>query len=197
MLLYIGRLGLFEEVTWVEIWRVRLNQTFGELGKEHYRQWYKLVEEWQVVIVKTDKHLLLLWLCNYYSLNTIVSWLVNRKNNRTLYHRNCHLMEKPVIIFKNPDAYQNYLGSFWKIQMCRYCFVFTRAPDMFLWAAMLKTAGLYDDFLLLSVCFTFSISYSVLLFHLVYIFQFLCLFIFFFFDLLSQDFIRFNTKAFV
>ena len=30
-------------------------------------------------IVKTDKHILLLWLCNYYSLNTIVSWLVNRK----------------------------------------------------------------------------------------------------------------------
>ena len=32
-----------------------------------------------LLIVKTDKHLLLLWLCNYYSLNTIVSWLVNRK----------------------------------------------------------------------------------------------------------------------
>ena len=26
-----------------------------------------------------DKHLSLLWLCNYYSLNTTVSWLVNRK----------------------------------------------------------------------------------------------------------------------
>ena len=32
-----------------------------------------------LLIVKTDKHLSLLWLCNYYSLNTIVSWLVNRK----------------------------------------------------------------------------------------------------------------------
>ena len=32
-----------------------------------------------LLIVKTDKHLLLLWLCNYYSLNTTVSWLVNRK----------------------------------------------------------------------------------------------------------------------
>ena len=29
--------------------------------------------------VKIDKHLLLLQLCNYYLLNTIVSWLVNRK----------------------------------------------------------------------------------------------------------------------
>ena len=30
------------------------------------------------------------------------------------------LIEKPVITFKNPDAYQNYLGIFWKIQMPRY-----------------------------------------------------------------------------
>ena len=33
----------------------------------------------RLLIVKTDKHFLLLWLCNYYSLNTILSWLVNRK----------------------------------------------------------------------------------------------------------------------
>ena len=31
-----------------------------------------------LLIVKMDKHFLLLWLCNYYSLNTI-AWLVNRK----------------------------------------------------------------------------------------------------------------------
>ena len=31
------------------------------------------------IIMKTDKCILLLWLCNYYSLHTIVSWLVNRK----------------------------------------------------------------------------------------------------------------------
>jgi len=33
---------------------------------------------WQLS-VKIDKHPLLLWLCNYYSLNITVSWLVNRK----------------------------------------------------------------------------------------------------------------------
>ena len=33
---------------------------------------------------KTDKHLLLVWLCNCYSLNTIISWLVNK------YHPNYH-----------------------------------------------------------------------------------------------------------
>ena len=32
-----------------------------------------------LLIVKADKHLLLLWLCNYNSLNTIVLWLVKRK----------------------------------------------------------------------------------------------------------------------
>ena len=34
------------------------------------------------------------------------------KNNRTLYHQNYGLIEKPVITFKNPDVYQNYLGIF-------------------------------------------------------------------------------------
>ena len=37
-----------------------------------------------LLIVKTDKHLLLLWLCNYYSLNTTGQ----KKNNRILYHQN-------------------------------------------------------------------------------------------------------------
>ena len=39
---------------------------------------YLLFFVW-LLIVKTDKHLLPWWVCNYYSLNTIVSWLVNRK----------------------------------------------------------------------------------------------------------------------
>ena len=43
----------------------------------------------------------------------------------------------------------------------------------------LKTIGLYDDLLLLLICFTCSISYLLLPFHLVYLFQFLCLFLFF------------------
>ena len=61
---------------------------------------YLLFLVW-LLIVKTDKHLLPLWLCNYYSLNAIVLWLVNRKielyiTKATSYH----LIEKPVIIFK-------------------------------------------------------------------------------------------------
>ena len=35
-----------------------------------------------------------------------------QENNRTLYHQNYNLVEKPVITFKNLDAYQNYLGIF-------------------------------------------------------------------------------------
>ena len=44
------------------------------------------------------------------------------------------------------------------------------------------------------VCFTFSISYSMLSFHLVHIFQFLHLF---FFNVLSQAFIKHSRKVFV
>ena len=50
------------------------------------------------------------------------------------------------------------------------------------------------------VCCTFSISYSVLPFHLVYVFQFLHLFWVFFFwwgGVLSQVFIKCSRKAFV
>ena len=32
-----------------------------------------------LLFVKTDKHLLLLWLCNCHSFNTIVSWLATEK----------------------------------------------------------------------------------------------------------------------
>ena len=35
-----------------------------------------------------------------------------QKNNRTQYHQNYYLIEKPVITFKNPDARQNYLEIF-------------------------------------------------------------------------------------
>ena len=47
------------------------------------------------------------------------------------------------------------------------------------------------------VCFTCSISCSGLPFHLVYVFQFLHLFSFFFFNVLSQAFINHSRKAFV
>jgi len=57
----------------------------------------------------------------------------------------------------------------------------------------LKATGLYDDLLLYLGCFTFSISYSVLPFHLVYVFQFLHLL----FCVLSQAFIKCSRKAFV
>ena len=43
------------------------------------------------------------------------------------------------------------------------------------------------------VCFTFYVSYLMLPFHLVYIFQFLHLF---FSDVLSQAFIKHSRKAF-
>ena len=47
------------------------------------------------------------------------------------------------------------------------------------------------------VCCTFSISYSVLPFHLVYVFQFLRLFFVVIAAVLSQAFIKHSRKAFV
>ena len=157
VLLYIGRLGLFEEVTWVEIWRVRLNQTFGELGKEHYRHWYKLVEEWQVVIVKTDKHLSLWWLCNYCSLNTIVSWLVNRKIIEFYYHQNYHLIEKPVITFLKFRCISELSWKFLKntnTQVFLYFFFCQSSRYISNEQPCLKN-WLYEDLLLLSSLFHF------------------------------------------
>ena len=63
----------------------------------------------------------------------------------------------------------------------------------FWWAIMFKNNMMIFYFYL--VCFTFSISYSVLPFHLVYVLQFLHLF--FFLNVLSQAFIRCSKKAFV
>ena len=56
----------------------------------------------------------------------------------------------------------------------------------------LKTTGLYDNLSFYIVCFTFSISYSVFPFRLVYVLQFLHLF--FFFDVLSQAFESWTIK---
>ena len=52
-----------------------------------------------LLIVKTNKYLLLLRLYNYNSFNTIVIMIGQQKNNRTLYHQNYDLTEKPVITF--------------------------------------------------------------------------------------------------
>ena len=69
--------------------------------------------------------------------------------------------------FLKPRWYQNYLGIFWKIQMSRYYFYFTRAPDMFLTSSHIYKLDYIRIFYFYLVCFTFSISYSVLTFCLV------------------------------
>ena len=76
--------------------------------------------------------------------------------------------------------------------MLRYCFSLQGSRCDFSEQLCLRTTELYDDLLLLLVCFPFYISYLVLLFHLVYVFQVLQLFILF-----SQAFIRCSRKTFV
>ena len=58
----------------------------------------------------------------------------------------------------------------------------------------LKTTGLMIIFYL--VCFTWSVSYSVLPFHLVYVLNF-SISLFFVFDVLSQAFTKCNREAFI
>ena len=72
----------------------------------------------------------------------------------------------------------------------------SRAPDIFLMSShALDYMTLFYFYL---VSFTFSISYSVLPFCLVYVFQLLHLFLSLsLFDVLSQDFIKHSIKAFI
>ena len=114
-----------------------------------------------------------------------------QKNNSVLYHQNYHLIEKPVITFLNLDTYQNYPEIFEKYNAQLLLF-FTRAPDMFLTSShVLKQLDYMMIFYFYLVCFTFSISYLVLPFHLVYVLQFLHLF---FFNVRSQAFIKCSRK---
>ena len=116
-----------------------------------------------LLTVKTDKHFLLLWLCNCYSLNTVVSWLANRKIINSLSSK-LPLNRKTCITFKNPDAYQSYLWIFWKIQMPSCCFFLQSSRCVSNEQPCLKTNCVMIFYFYL-VCFTFSVSYSVLLCH--------------------------------
>ena len=55
-----------------------------------------------------------------------------QKSNRTLYHQNDDLVEKPVITLKNPDAFQNYLETFGVKKNAQVLLFFSRSTDMFL-----------------------------------------------------------------
>ena len=70
-----------------------------------------------------------------------------------------------------------------------FCFVFLqRSRFVSNEQSFLKTTGLYNDFFLNIVCFTFTISYPALPFHLVYVLQLPHLLVLF--DVLSQGFIK-------
>ena len=120
-----------------------------------------------------------------------------QKSIRTLYHQNQDLIEKPVSLFKTQMLIRIIFKFLEKHKCPGIAFIFfSRAPDMFLMSSHVKKkTGLYDDLYFYLVCFTFSISYSVLPFHLV--FQFLHLSFLFLFDVLYQIFIKCGRKAFV
>ena len=99
-----------------------------------------------------------MWLCNNYSLNSIVSWLVNRK---TLYYQNYHLIEKSVITFQN----QNYLRIFDKHKWPGVAFFLQSSMCISNERPCLKATGVFDGLLLsfsLFQFFYFLFSASIL-----------------------------------
>ena len=94
---------------------------------------------------------------------------------------------------------RNILKFFEKYKCPRIAFS-SRTPDMFPMSNQLDHMMIFYFYL---VCFNFSISYSVLPVHLVYVLQFLHHFslslslFFFFFYVLPQAFIKCSRKAFV
>ena len=105
-------------------------------------------------IVKTDKHLLLLWLCNNYSLNTIVSWLVNRKIIE-LYITKLGSNRKICNHFLKSRCISELSWNFWKIQCPVIAFFHQSSRYVSHEQSCLKTTRLCDDLLLLSSLFHF------------------------------------------
>ena len=109
-----------------------------------------------------------------------------QKNNKTLYHQNYHLIEKPVIIFEIQMHFRIILEYFDKYKCSGIAFSLQTSRYVSNEQPCLKTNGLYDDLLLLSRFFSLFVSHSGLLFYLVYVFQFLHLSLMFFLRPLNQ-----------
>ena len=132
--------------------------------------------------------------CDYvtiYLLNTIVSWLANRKiidlyltkvgsNRKTCNHflKSRCILELPWNFFKNTNA---------------QVLLFSKASDDTNEQSCLKTTGLYDNLLLLSSLFQFFyFTFSALI-----SFSLCSQFLHLFFHVLSPAFIKCSRKAFV
>ena len=119
-----------------------------------------------------------------------------QKNNRILYHRNYHLIEKSVIIFLKARCISELSWNFLKNTNIQILLLFLhRSRYVSNERPCLETTVLYEDLLLLSnlshfLYFRFSapISFS---FYLPISPSLLL----FFFDVLSQDFIKHGRKA--
>ena len=98
---------------------------------------------------------------------------IQQKNCRILCYQHYHLIDKPVITFYGCEF----------ICISELSWNFLKNIN----AQVIEFFSFLSFFYFYLVCFTFSISYSGLQFHLVSVFQFLLLFFFFFLDVLSQE----------
>ena len=105
---------------------------------------------------------------------------IQQKNCRILCYQHYHLIDKPVITFYGCEF----------ICISELSWNFLKNIN----AQVIEFFSFLSFFYFYLVCFTFSISYSGLQFHLVSVFQFLLLFFFFFFWMF---FLKNSRKAFV
>ena len=137
-----------------------------------------------LLTVKTDKHLYYFDYVTITHFNTIVliSWWVNRKIVEFYITKKLPFNRKICNHFLNYICISELSWNFWKLQMPRGC-LFSFFGQSSRYASneqpCLKQLECIRIFCFYLVCFTFSISYSVLPFHLVYVFQYLHLSFFF------------------
>ena len=115
---------------------------------------YLLFFAW-LLIVKTDKYLLLFWLCNYYSINTIVSLLVNREIIELYITKNRIYWKNLQSLFKIQMHIRIIMNFFEKYIMFRSHFFLQTSRHVSNEQLCLKPTGLFDSLLVLSNLFQF------------------------------------------
>ena len=84
-----------------------------------------------LLTMKTDKHLSVLWLYNYYFLNIIVSWLVNRKEQNSISLK-LPFNRKTCIHFLKSRCTTELSWNFLKNKNAQVLLLFSKVPNVFL-----------------------------------------------------------------
>ena len=117
-----------------------------------------------VIDCETDKHLLLLWICNCYLIPLYHDWstekLQNSISTKLPFNRKIHNRKKLLKI----HMYIRIILEFFEKYKCPGIIAFFLQNSRYVSNEQpcLKTTGLYDDLYFYLACLAFSISYSVI-----------------------------------